>query len=229
MEAPGWFGKLPALGDFASRRLPTGFIDVWDAWLQSGIGACRQRAPEAWLEHYLNAPIWRFLLLPGTCGQSMWAGALMPSVDKVGRHFPLTVAQELAANTAAFDHVLGAHDWFDKLEDAMLATLDLQATVEAFEQTLADALYPAARVQPHAAAQSLTQAWQSVAPDSEITLPTLADLRPTCAQAGLDYLLTYGNRCTLWWTAPESGRQTTLLVFRGLPTERNFSRLLRRG
>ena len=32
--AAGWFGKMPALGDFASRRLPPAWIEAWDGWLQ---------------------------------------------------------------------------------------------------------------------------------------------------------------------------------------------------
>ena len=28
--AAGWYGKLPTLGDFASRRLDNDFVDIWD-------------------------------------------------------------------------------------------------------------------------------------------------------------------------------------------------------
>ena len=38
---PGWYGKLPSLGDFASRRLGADFIPPWDAWLQEVIHATR--------------------------------------------------------------------------------------------------------------------------------------------------------------------------------------------
>ena len=31
----GWYGKLPASGDFATRRLPPSFIEPWDAWLNA--------------------------------------------------------------------------------------------------------------------------------------------------------------------------------------------------
>ena len=27
---PGWYGKIPSLGDFASRRLPQSFVAAWD-------------------------------------------------------------------------------------------------------------------------------------------------------------------------------------------------------
>ena len=36
---PGWFGKLPGLGDFASRRLPDTFVAAWDRWLPILSGA----------------------------------------------------------------------------------------------------------------------------------------------------------------------------------------------
>src|SRR5262249_35940975 len=36
---PGWYGKLPSLGDFASRRLPVEFVKAWDSCLQEVIPA----------------------------------------------------------------------------------------------------------------------------------------------------------------------------------------------
>ncbi len=92
---PGWYGKLPHLGDFASRRLPGEFIRTWDVWLQEVLQATRASLGEAWLDCYLTMPIWRFVLLPGLVGPSGWAGVLMPSVDRVGRQFPLTLAVAL--------------------------------------------------------------------------------------------------------------------------------------
>jgi type VI secretion system protein ImpM len=90
---PGWFGKIPNLGDFASRRLPEGFIRRWDRWLQGGLAQSRGELGEAWIDTYLVAPILRFWVAPGTLGPNAWTGLLMPSVDRVGRHFPLTLAQ----------------------------------------------------------------------------------------------------------------------------------------
>src|SRR5262245_54264909 len=78
---PGWYGKLPSLGDFARRRLPDTFIQPWDLWLQEVIHATRTSMGGTWQEYYLTMPIWRFALLPGLVGPSGWAGVLMPSVD----------------------------------------------------------------------------------------------------------------------------------------------------
>ena len=62
---PGWYGKLPSLGDFASRRLEADFIEPWDLWLGEGLQAQRDAFGEAWLDAYLDTPGWRFLLSPG--------------------------------------------------------------------------------------------------------------------------------------------------------------------
>ena len=45
---------------------------------------------QAWAEAYNRAPIWRFWLGSDFCGEAT-IGAFMPSVDGVGRPFPLTV------------------------------------------------------------------------------------------------------------------------------------------
>ncbi|MDH6592554.1 type VI secretion system protein ImpM [Variovorax sp. TBS-050B] len=88
---PGWFGKLPGMGDFAHRRLPDSFRSVWDAWLQRGMARLRDRHAD-WTAHYLEAPVWCFALGPGVAGDAAWIGVMMPSVDGVGRYFPFTLA-----------------------------------------------------------------------------------------------------------------------------------------
>lgn len=94
MTAVGWYGKLPTLGDFASRRLAPEFIDPWDRWLAAGLEAWR-KADDEWLAAFLAAPTWRFLLGPGLPHPASpgYAGVLMPSVDRVGRYFPLTLVR----------------------------------------------------------------------------------------------------------------------------------------
>ncbi|MBT2321719.1 type VI secretion system-associated protein TagF [Variovorax paradoxus] len=95
--APGWFGKLPGMGDFANRRLPETFRDAWDRWLQQGLARLRM-SHEDWSERYLKAPLWCFVLGEGVIGSGAWLGVLMPSVDGVGRYFPFTVAAELVSS-----------------------------------------------------------------------------------------------------------------------------------
>ena len=95
----GWYGKLPAQGDFVTRRLPPSFIEPWDAWLNAMLTGSRERLGSAWRDAFLSAPAWRFMLAPGVVGQQGWAGLIVPSVDSVGRYFPLTVASALPSKS----------------------------------------------------------------------------------------------------------------------------------
>lgn len=130
----GFYGKFPSLGDFVSRRLPRSFIDPWDEWLQSGLLDSQQQLGEKWLSTFLVSPIWRFAISPGLCGDSAWAGIMMPSVDRVGRYFPLTLVKSIAVNEMS---VLfqAENDWFDQLEKLALSVLNQDFDFEQFDQS----------------------------------------------------------------------------------------------
>ena len=134
---PGWYGKLPCLGDFASRRLPREFIENWDAWLQRSIAASRRELGERWLDLFLTSPMWRFALAPGACGRDAWAGLLVPSVDKVGRYFPLTIAVPLERCDADLTEVFAAHSWYAEIEKVALAALNVDYAPSELEAALA--------------------------------------------------------------------------------------------
>src|SRR5690625_7848268 len=87
----GFFGKLPAHGDFIHRGLPTRCVSIWDESLQGVIGASREQLGGNWLDIYLTSPIWRFALSPGLVDEHVWAGIFMPSVDRVGRSLPSSI------------------------------------------------------------------------------------------------------------------------------------------
>lgn len=91
---PGWWGKLPGTGDFSGRRLCSGHQRQLGDWLQDELGAMRARHSH-WQSAYLAAPLWHFALGAGLLGDAAQLGVLMPSVDKVGRYFPLVILQAL--------------------------------------------------------------------------------------------------------------------------------------
>lgn len=96
--AVGFFGKLPARGDFVRAGLSRRFTDRWDGWLQRVLPACRQLIGTDWDEIWRTAPAWRFAL----AGETPVLGLFLPSVDRAGRHFPLTIAAEGADDGIAF-------------------------------------------------------------------------------------------------------------------------------
>jgi type VI secretion system protein ImpM len=99
--AIGFLGKIPARGDFVRVGLPREFADAWDAWMERMLAASRSALGEDWLSAWLEGPVWRFALSAGTCGPDAVLGLWMPSVDRVGRYFPLTVAAVAADAEAA--------------------------------------------------------------------------------------------------------------------------------
>jgi type VI secretion system protein ImpM len=118
------YGKLPAKGDFLSRNLPREFIDTWDDWLQSGMNASRQALGEGWLEIYLTSPLWRFVLPAGVCGENAWCGVVMPSMDKVGRYFPMAVVRKLPPDLSPICVATQNDNWFESVETILLDALD---------------------------------------------------------------------------------------------------------
>jgi type VI secretion system protein ImpM len=101
--AAGFYGKLPAYGDFVRRDLPNGFVRDWDAWLQDGMAQARARLGVDWEAAWDHAPAWRFSLPAGACGAIPVHGLLLPSRDAVGRRFPLTIAIFAAPDPAWFE------------------------------------------------------------------------------------------------------------------------------
>jgi type VI secretion system protein ImpM len=149
----GWFGKLPALGDFASRRLPDAWRDAWDAWLQSELVRSREElGDDAWLSLYMVAPVRRFWLARGLLTREAWIGVLMPSVDSVGRQFPFTLAAALDDGHADLVDALANNDWLDAAEALARQVLDPAFDVEALEQAVAElpGLHGERRFEAHA-------------------------------------------------------------------------------
>lgn len=123
-EKTGIYGKLPAHGDFLIRNLGSAFIDPWDEWLQFYVSASREQLGEAWLETYLTSPIWRFVLSPGVIDENMWSGLIMPSVDRVGRYFPISIARPFAARFSPVNFMYTQQQWFQQMEFFCLKALD---------------------------------------------------------------------------------------------------------
>lgn len=78
----GFFGKLPATGDFVSRGLPDVFRRHWDGWLTQHIVPLQRRGLD------LPSGGLRFRLVSGG---RMAAGTILPSMDSAGRRFPLSL------------------------------------------------------------------------------------------------------------------------------------------
>lgn len=78
----GFFGKLPATGDFVWRGVPDVFRKHWDAWLTRHVAPLQRQGhcfPEGRLRFHLPS------------GGRLAAGVILPSQDSAGREFPLSL------------------------------------------------------------------------------------------------------------------------------------------
>lgn len=225
LAPPGWHGKLPTLGDFASRRLEAPFIDAWDGWLAAGLLALREAHPETWLEAYLGSPSWRFLLMPGVlpaaAGAQAWAGVLMPSVDRVGRYFPLTLVQSLGEGPSSTQQMQGLWQWLARLDDLARDALHEDWTAEQLEQELAgmaDADLTAVEWPPGPAPGAV----------GDLVELTPGSALDAAAVIGVEAQHAWAERAhgRAWWFAQPDEGLPRLLVSRGLPAARALGRLL---
>lgn len=226
-EAPGWHGKLPSLGDFASRRLDAAFVEAWDGWLAAGLLALREANPAGWLDAYLASPSWRFLLmpgvLPGECARQGWAGVLMPSVDRVGRYFPFTIALPLGDAPSTTQQMTALWHWLGRLDELALDAMHDDWSVERLEDELARMARPAldaAAAPPAAPAaagtlQPVPLGDAAEAADAAAVIGAEAQALWRARSAGLAY----------WFASPEQAARR-LLVSRGLPAPAAVGALL---
>ena len=126
----GVYGKLPAHGDFVHRNLPANFINLLDEWLQSFISASQEQLGEDWLDIYLTSPLWRFVFSPGVIDQHQWAGVILPSVDRVGRYFPFSVATKIQLQTNPMEFSAMQTLWFEGVEQACLDALEGKVVID---------------------------------------------------------------------------------------------------
>jgi type VI secretion system protein ImpM len=128
----GYFGKLPRHGDFVRAGLPEEIVAGFDAWVRAGLAESRAMLGEAWLDAFLEAPVWQFRFAPGLLGAAGLSGVMAPSVDRAGRYFPLMLGAAMAAPPAPE----AAETWFSPLAAAVA-----DAVAEDWpQQRLADAV-----------------------------------------------------------------------------------------
>ena len=100
----GVFGKIPKRGDFISAGLPRSFMDKAESWLRAGLSKVSQ--DPNWHDSYLSSPIWQFAAARGVWDDYAWCGVIMPSVDSIGRCFPLLIATQTdTVSMELLDHI----------------------------------------------------------------------------------------------------------------------------
>jgi type VI secretion system protein ImpM len=208
---PGFFGKLPSHGDYVTRRLPSALRSGWEAWLDAGLERSREMLGDKWLELYLSSPIWCFAAAAGCCGEKPFAGVLMPSVDRIGRYFPLSVLTPVETECSAAEIALGAKGWFERVSAIALSCLADDFDLARFDGALAAEPFPSL---DDSAAGSLEG--RSVEDDP------IADVAPLLGRL----LERSGMPYSLWWTSGSPAIAACCRAFQSLPRPEDFAKLL---
>ncbi len=212
----GFYGKLPSQGDFVTRRLPGTFVQLWDEWLQRCSAHSREVLGADWARLFRDAPVWWFLLAPGTCGDSSWAGLVQPSVDRVGRLFPLTVAAELPGDVEVLETLNAAHAWYEAIERAAAAAFDPEVRLEVIDARLQTLGFPAGALARVDAAEDTLPIAERVVTALKLAAGPGGDFGPVRA-ALREQQVNVGHSHCVWFNANPGAMECVMLVTRSLP------------
>jgi type VI secretion system protein ImpM len=226
----GLYGKLPTHGDFLRRRVADDFIAAWDPWLQHCIADSRRILGEQWLATYLTSPVWRFAFGPHVCGAAPAAGLIVPSVDRVGRYFPLTLVWPTPLELSTLEVAVRFQRGFERAERLLLDTLALEQFEFAdFDRRVMELAENFEHVTQHGTLRLTKESAAAVA---------LSKSRPWClplsAASALEApaiqlfgaQLDAADLVGLWWTDGSAVVAPSWLMTRGLPHPSSYSAML---
>lgn len=214
----GVFGKYPGRRDFISVGMPQSILSPLEKWLQAGLATSKEVFGGTWKEMFLVQPIWNFRL-GREIGGIDCLGAFMPSVDGVGRYFPLLLLAYPAERTLGYPlwMDLDVGNWFDTVHAALLATLT--------DGNLPD---PADIARSVTEPPSIAIAEGDGKPGSrglkiELREQDKDDIRDVLERQALSFA---GNRQSIWWTEGGAHVARQVMIVHGMPEPQIFSDML---
>jgi type VI secretion system protein ImpM len=207
---PGCYGKIPSTGDFVTRRVAPSFSEAWDRWLQAALRASRERLGAEWHDAYLCMPAWRFVLAPGALTPGAWAGVMVPSVDAVGRVFPLTAVAALPL--ASLDPVaplFSAAPWFDAIEAVALRAIAPDTNAADIDSELKRHPFPAESLE-----RGSRRGVAAASREAMLSIPLSPRMPGERAPAGLP---AQGEPCSAWLAEESEVLGRSLLFCSPLP------------
>jgi type VI secretion system protein ImpM len=225
----GWYGKLPSHGDFLQRRAPEGFVRSWDAWLQDCIARSREQLGGDWLKTYLTSPVWRFFLSDGVIGASSCAGVLLPSVDRVGRYFPLTIFAELPADLPPMAVAIHGREWLRSIEALALAALQSEDfRIEEFDAALLASAATLGPIEQYYGVD-LGDAFPESARDWRVPMSSADRMAASLIDPLMHSLGRRLQPLTVWWTDGSERVGASCLLCQAMPSPERFVAMLDGG
>jgi type VI secretion system protein ImpM len=216
----GLFGKLSAKRDFIALATPRRFLEVWEPWVQACMAASQHQLGPEWQTAFLTAPLWRFWLGADLSGATA-LGVFMPSVDGVGRYYPLTLLSVAEASCSIPPPDLDPQDqWFAVAEKFLLSTLERSKSFDEISASL-DGM-PLPRTEPTVSSSQGLFSFD----DKTIGAMTAG----STFQSALTALRARNHgtsaAASFWWTEGGGDFPPMALSTRGLPDAFNYAAML---
>jgi len=226
----GFYGKLPSHGDFLRRRVSDAFVGVWDGWLQECIAASRAALGARWLDVYLTSPVWRFACAAGVFGRPV-IGLMVPSVDRVGRYFHLTLVAELPHDASIVSATTGLEAFFTSAESLVIETLAADPVdFDTFDERVAKlgSELESVSTRPRVVLDPAAEAVLSDRGHAGWQIPTGSPTRlaPVFEELVAQRLCKLYDPLVLWWTEGSANVEPSCLIAKGLPHPDAFAALL---
>jgi type VI secretion system protein ImpM len=216
----GLFGKLGAKRDFIALATPRSFLEAWEPWMQSSLSASRHQLGERWQQAFLTAPVWRFWLGAEICGTTV-VGAIMSSLDGMGRYYPLTLHAIADADAPIAPPDIETQDeWFGEAESFLLSTLAHDAAFDDISLRLDGLAIPRTRSRA-ASDRNIVR----LGDDLAAMITTGADFATPMAALRAASPEIYAA-ASFWWTSGGGDFSALALSCRGLPDPYRYSTLL---
>lgn len=138
-----WYGKMPSVGDFISRRMPYPLQQFWDHWAAGGLESLKASSMSSGWDIWRGSPKWAFILPVQPGIPLIQMGVLAPSCDRVGRIFPFLVTLPLPHDRLASYIPCAASlglAWGDVIAQAQMSRLGIEEIDARLASALADAL-----------------------------------------------------------------------------------------
>ncbi|MDE8602967.1 type VI secretion system-associated protein TagF [Marinomonas sp. RSW2] len=138
----GIYGKVPAHPDFISDTLHADISNELYDWAQTVMFHSREKMSESkWLPAYLVSPIWRMVVPKNELRTHEWVGVMVPSVDALGRYFPLFIVFETEFKSLTVEWLFKeCTDLFKVMEEVAMSALQQQLNFLQLKRLLANKL-----------------------------------------------------------------------------------------
>ena len=219
-QSLAWYGKLPSAADFVGRRMPHAMETDWDNWIRSGMDQLRHEGGTKWQERFVRCPIWFFMYPTQTQGV-LAAGAIAPSIDRVGRYYPITVMAFSPPHTEGFTDDAQVGRFFSAVRSAVIDARRIPLTVEQMDERIGKLCSP----------------FDASAPQDSLIFDILSNLEaagvqgsdPSISLPGLDWrnLFSVGANTSVWWVSPTTQFRHELAVHHGPLHRPLFARLFK--